>query len=1075
MHAADEKGISKVKDSFWGFFVNNWRVTILLLILFVLGGVFSLFTLPLESDPEVEIPIAIVSTTYPGASPADIEKLITDRIEERLKNLNNLDKLTSSSSEGVSSITVEFDASADLTESIRDLRDEIENIKKDLPENANDPIVTEISVSDQAIISASLLSRLPPSEMKKYGEDLQDILEGIPGASEVILSGLQGEEVQVLVDIRKLEGYEISISEVVNSISRNHTDFPIGSILTNGFYYTASLKAQFSSAEELLELPVISRGNQNIYLRDIAEVRQAFAEKTSEARVFKIGENNLLDSVTLQVKKKTGANIVELADAVKSEVEKYKNEVLPPSVEILISNDWSEYVRDDIRTLGRSALQTIAIIFIVLFLALGRKEALMVGFSIPLIFLLAFTGLSLVGETLNGIVLFSLILSLGLIVDTSIVIMEGVYEGVKERGLNGREAALLAIHTYKAPLIAGTLTTVSVFIPMMLMSGIMGEFIKHIPITINLTLFSSLFIAIFILSAVAARVFQDYHKTEKKDKKPVLEKFITPLRAWYLRKIREILYSKRKRRGFVVGMLVAMVLTFALPVLGILKVQMFPSVNLDFFMVNVELPVGATLEETSRITSEVEGLIPDLPEVINYVSIIGGGGASFAMRGGGLASTNKAQITVNLTKMDARKIKSYQIAELMREKIKPITEAKVEVEELNAGPPSGAPVEIRVKGEEVGQLEMVAELLVRELEKIPGTRDVASDVEHGTGEFHFKLKRDRLNFYGVSAVAVAADLRTAVFGNDSVKILRSGEETPIVVVLDFRAEDCKSDKFTQILEKRDSITLCRNSPSDISQIRNLLISTPKGMIPVSELADVELHPAITVIRHNDTEIVVNVHAYTEEGTLPVDVVEKIQTDLPNFSDQIPAGVRLEFGGETEDITESFMSLFRAMIIGVFLIVLILVLQFNSFRQPFIIMFTLPLALIGVFGGLALIGKNLSFPGFIGVVALAGVVVNDAIVLIDRINHNIKAGIPKLEAIIQSGGERLQPIILTTVTTAFGVLPLAFANELWGDLAWSIAFGITFATILTLVMVPILYNWLESDKELGEVEHEENSH
>jgi multidrug efflux pump subunit AcrB len=1072
MHAEDEKGISSVKDSIWGFFVNNWRVTILFLILFVLGGFASLFTLPLESDPEVKIPIAVVTTVYPGASPADIEKLITDRVEEKLKNLDELDKLTSSSSEGVSSITVEFDARADLVESIRDLRDEIENIKSDLPEDANDPIVTEISVSDQPIIAASLLSKLPPSDMKKFGEDLQDILEGIPGVSEVMLSGLQGEEVQVLVDIQKIEGYEISLSDVVSAISRNHTDFPIGSLLTDGFYYTASLKAQFDSADELLELPIASRGGQNIYLRDIAEVREAFAEKTSAAKVFRIEEMNSLDSVTLQVKKKTGANIVEIADKVKDEVAKFQKEKLPPAVEVLITNDWSQFVRDDIRTLGRSALQTIAIIFIVLFLALGKKEALMVGFSIPLIFLVAFTGLSLVGETLNGIVLFSLILSLGLIVDTSIVIMEGIYEGVKEKGLSGKDAALLAIHTYKAPLIAGTLTTVSVFIPMMLMSGIMGEFVKHIPITINLTLAASLFVAIFILSAIASRVFRDYHKAEQKDKKPLLERFITPLRAWYLVKIRSILSSSRKRKTFTIGMILAFFASLTLPIMGILKIQMFPSVDLDFFMVNVELPVGATLEETSRITEKVETLIPELPEVENYVSIIGGIGANFNLSAGGLASTNKSQITINLTDIDQRKIKSYEIAGMLREKIKPITEADVEVEELAAGPPSGAPVEIRVKGESVNEIEKFAEVLVRELENIPGTRDVSSDAEHGTGEFHFKLKRDRLNFYGVSAVQVAGDLRTAVFGNDSVKILRSGEETPIVVALDFRGEDCQADKFTQILEKRDRVTLCRNNPSDISQIRNLLISTPKGTVPVSELAEIELHPAITIIRHRDTDTVVNVRAYVDEGTLATEVVKAFQDNAANYESQMPEGVSLELGGETEDVTESFMSLFRAMGIGIFLIVLILVLQFNSFRQPFIIMFTLPLALIGVFVGLTLIGRNLSFPGFIGIVALSGVVVNDAIVLIDRINKNIKKGMPKLEAIIVSGGQRMQPIILTTITTSLGVLPLAFANELWGDLAWSIAFGISFATVLTLVMVPIFYNALESDKELKNVEHEE---
>ena len=1065
MHTIDEKGISNMSDSFWGFFVKNWRVALLVLALFVIGGTASLFSLPLESDPEVKIPIAVVSTAYPGASPADIEKLITDRIEEKLKNLDDLERLTSTSSEGISSITVEFDARADLTESIRNLRDEVDTAKSNLPDGATDPVVIEISVSDQPIIAASLLSNLPPSEMKKYGEDLQNILEGISGVSEANLFGLENEEVQVLVNIQKLEGYEIALSEVVNAISRNHIDFPIGSLLTDGFYYTASLKAQFNSAEELLELPVASRGGQNIYLRDIAEVREAFTEKVSAAKVFRTEEEDYRDSITIQIKKKMGANIVEIADTVKAEVAKFKKEQLPPAVEVLITNDWSKFVRQDIRILGRSALQTIAIIFVVLFLALGRKEAMMVGFSIPLIFLLAFIGLNLAGETLNGIVLFSLILSLGLIVDTSIVIMEGIHEGVKEKGLSGRDAALLAVHTFKAPLIAGTLTTISVFIPMMLMSGIMGEFIKHIPITVIITLTASLFVAIFILSAIAARVFRDYQKTEKRDKKPLLEKFVTPLRAWYLAKIREILNSKKKRRGVVVGILLTFFVTLAFPFIGILKVQMFPEVDLDFFMVNVELPVGATLEETARVTEKVEKLIPDLSEVENFVSIVGGIGTSFVLHSSGFAATNRAQITVNLSEVDARKIKSYEIAEMLREKVKPITGAKVEIEELSAGPPSGAPVEIRVKGEEVGQLEQVAEMLATELEKVPGTRNVSSDVEHGTGEFHFKLKRDRLNFYGISAVAVAAELRAAVFGNDSVKILRGGEETPIVVALDFRSEECRSDKFTQILEKRDRLTLCRNNPSDISQIRNLLISTPRGTVPVSELAEIELHPAITIIRHRDTDTVVNVHAYVEEGVLPVEVLKQFQQNSASYESQIPDGVSLEFGGETEDIDESFASLFRAMGVGIFLIALILVLQFNSFRQPFIILFTLPLALIGVFAGLALIGRNLSFPGFIGIVALSGVVVNDAIVLIDRINKNIRKGLPKIEAIIRSGGERLQPIILTTITTSLGVLPLAFANELWADLAWSIAFGISFATVLTLVMVPIFYNTLESGEEL----------
>ncbi|MFH1375883.1 MAG: efflux RND transporter permease subunit [Patescibacteria group bacterium] len=1070
MHAADEQGISSMKDSVWGFFVNNWRVTLLAIIAFFVAGTASLFTLPLESDPEVKIPIAVVSTAYPGASPADVEKLITDRLEEKLKNLEDLDKLTSSSSEGVSSITVEFDARADLTESIRDLRDEVDNAKADLPEDATDPVVTEIRADNWPIITVSLLANLPPDEMKMYAEDLQDILEGLPGASEVILSGIEQEEMQVLVDIQKLEGYGISLATVVSAISANHIDFPIGALRTNEFYYTASLKGQFDSAEELLNLPITSFGGQNIYLRDIAEVREVFAEKTSEALIYRVSEDDYRESVTLQVKKKTGANIIELADRVKEEVQEYKQEELPPQVDVLVTSDWSKFIRQDVLTLGRSGLQTIAIIFLVLFLALGRKEALMVGFSIPLIFLIAFTGLSLIGETLNGIVLFSLILSLGLVVDTSIVIMEGIYDGVKKEGLPGREATLLAIHTYKAPLISGTLTTVSVFVPMMLMTGIMGEYIKHIPYTVIITLTASLFVAIFLLSGIAARVFRDYYKKSKVDKQPICNRCITPLKEWYLKKLRHILDSKVKRRGMVIGAVAAFLIAMSFPFVGILKVEMFPLIDFDFFMLNVELPTGTTLQETAKVTERAEKMIRDLPEVENFVTIMGGAGANFTFDAGGTAGTSKAQITINLTDMSDRKIKSYEIADMLRKKVAAITEADVAVEELSAGPPTGAPVEVRVKGSNVAELEVLAVRIREELKLIEGARDVSTDVEHGTGEFHFQLKRDRLNFYGVTATQVAADLRTAVFGNDSVKILRNGEETPIVVSLDFRTEECKADKTNQILEKRDRITICRNDPQDISQIENLLITTPKGSVPVSELAEISLQPTISVIHHRDTETVVNVRAYTHEGVLPSEIMQKLQARVDSL--EIPKGVKLEFGGETEDITESYQSLASAMLVGIALIALILVLQFNSFRQPFIIMFTLPLALIGVFTGLALLGRNFSFPGFIGIVALSGVVVNDAIVLIDRINKNIQKGIPKLESIIRSGGERLQPIILTSITTAAGVLPLAFTNEMWGDLAWTIALGILFSTALTLVMVPIFYNALEGKQELDEIEHEE---
>ncbi|MFH0776381.1 MAG: efflux RND transporter permease subunit [Patescibacteria group bacterium] len=1065
MTPQEEKAIAKTSESFWGFFVNNWRVALLVIISLFTFGLFALFSLPLESDPEVKIPFAMVTTVYPGASPTDIEKLVTDRLEEKLQNLDNLKELKSSSSEGVSSISVEFEANADLDKSLRDLRDEVDMAKSDLPEDATDPIVTEVRIDDQPIITVSILSNLPPTDLKKFGEDLQDELKAVNGVSDVLLSGLEKREMQVLIDIQKMEGYQLSLSSVVSAIAANHIDAPIGSILTDGFYYTASLKGQFNSADELLDLPVATRGGQNILLRDIAEVREVFAEKTSDARVYTFADKKFRDSVTLQVKKKTGANIVEIASEVKSVADKFKLEKLPPAADILVTNDWSKEIYDSVTTLGTSGIQTILIIFIVLFVALGLKEGLMVGFTVPLIFLVSFVCLSLFGETLNSLTLFSLVLSLGLIVDTSIVIMQGIYDGVKEKHLTGRQAALLAIETYRAPLISGTLTTVAVFIPMTMMTGIMGEFIKHIPITVSVTLIASLFIAIFILPAIAARVFRDYHKrtSHERDREPIFDRWIKPLRAWYAVFIRRVLSSKKRRRTWVIGMIIASLVTISFPIVGIMKVQMFPSVDFAFFSVNIERPVGTVLEDTAQTVDKVEKMVMELPEVDNFVTILGGTAAGVSIFSSSSSGSNKASITVNLLDKAERDMKSYDIAELMREKIKSITEADVEVSEVQAGPPTGAPVEVRVIGDDIDEIEQVATQLTQVIESIPGTHDVSNNIEHGTGEFHFKLKRDRLNFYGTSAAGVAAELRAAIFGNNSVKILRNGEETPIVVSLDFREESCENNLETALVERRDKITICRNAPRDISQIQNLLIATPKGLVPVSELADVAIAPAVTTIHHKDTETIVSATAYLDEGVVASDISNQILAKTQQMD--IPKNVRIEIGGETEDVTESFASLGRAMIIGLFLIVLILVLEFNSFKQPFIICFALPLSLIGVFAGLTLVGRNFSFPGFIGIVALLGVVVNNAIILIDRINEKIRHGHSKLDASVESGADRLQPILLTTVTTAVGVVPLIWADEMWIDLALTIFFGIIFATLLTLVMVPIFYNALENEEEI----------
>ncbi len=634
--------------------------------------------------------------------------------------------------------------------------------------------------------------------------------------------------------------------------------------------------------------------------------------------------------------------------------------------------------------------------------------------------------------------------------------MEGIHENIYEHKLSPKQAAYLAVKTYKAPLIASTLTTVSVFLPMAMMSGIMGEYMKHLPITITIVLFASLFVALFILPAIAVFFFQVFK--QKKARKPLLSYIVEPLSKWHKNKLRKVLPSRGRKWGWIMSMVGLMVLAFSFIPMGWLKVQMFPTIDMDFFWVNVTTPVGTTLAETEKITMEVEEHIRELDYVDNYITVLGSGGVSFGLEGGGAGGSNKAAITVNLQKPeDGRIAKSYELSKELRSKMSDITAAEVEVQEASAGPPSGAPVEVRIYGENLSETENTAIAIARILENIDGAQEVSTNIESGTGEFHFTLKRDKLAYYGLTSSQVAGELRTAVFGDDSVKILQDGEETPIIVRLDYREDECLADPMTQLIEKRDKVTLCRSNPRSATEIQNLMIVSPKGMVALGELADIKLQSTVTSIRHQDRERVVSVRGYNREDVQIVDIVTELEQKIDEM--ELPSSIRIAFGGETEDITESYVSLAYAMIVGVLLIIFLLVLQFGSFKQPFIIMFILPLSLIGVFAGLALLGRNFSFPGFIGIVALLGVVVNDSIVLIDRINYHIKTGREKTEAIITAAGERLQPIILTSITTAFGILPLAFANEMWADLAWTIVFGILFSTVLTLIMVPIFYQML----------------
>jgi HAE1 family hydrophobic/amphiphilic exporter-1 len=565
----------------------------------------------------------------------------------------------------------------------------------------------------------------------------------------------------------------------------------------------------------------------------------------------------------------------------------------------------------------------------------------------------------------------------------------------------------------------------------------LGEFLSVMPLAISATLISSLFVAIIVIPTLISRWLKlkpkdngtQHHRNKKR------HDFVRTGRAWltdhYVGLLRNVLPSKKKRRLMLGGAWMLFVLSILVPATGLMKIEMFSSVDIDYFIININLPPGSNLEQTKLVTEQVENVIKKLPELDNYVTNIGSS-LSLDVGGGGAAATHLANLTVNLVDDSERDRKSFEITEAIRPDIEKIQGAEIRVEELSAGPPTGAPIEVRINGADLNQLALLSQDIQSYFKDVPGVINIRDTLEESTGDFTFTVDKQQANFYGLDIITIASTLRNAIFGVEASSVTIDGDDIDITV------------KYNE------------NEFNDASDLKNILLFTPSGQnIPLKQVADLNLEPSLLSISHRNGERSVIVRANIEEGVN----LQKVQKGFAEFTENdlsVPMNYSVDVGGEVEDIDQSFRETFLSMIVAVILIAFILVLQFNSFKQPFIIIFILPLAIIGVIIGLNILRMPFSFTAFIGIVALSGIVVNDAIVLIDRINKNIKYGKEFVESIIEAGIARMQPIFLTTLTTVAGVFPLVFADELWRGLAVTIIFGLTFSTILTLVMVPIQY-------------------
>ena len=1025
----------KKRNSASSFFIDTYRITYLLLFLIIFFGFFAIFTLPKEAEPEIQVPFALISVVYPGANPTDVEELVIDEIEERIENLDQLKKFESTSGLGFGSVFVEFDAEADIDLVLEDLKNAVDLAKVDLPSEVEDPVVSELNFNDIPIVTYSLTGSYPDTELKRYAQILQDEFESLSDVSSAPITGAIEREFQVLVDQSALARLSLSLSDIVGAISRSNANMPAGEIDVGDFTYAVRVKGKFETIDDVKNVVVGQHSGASIRIADVGTVQDDFKERKTISQVG-IGDSDSQNTVSLQVRKRTGGNILNIVKNTQGIIEELKEKgVIPSDLQILKTNDNSVYIKDDVRRLGKSGVQTTILIILILLAVLGLRGALITGFSVPIAFLMAFVIIQFLGMTINSMVLFALVLSLGLMVDNAIIVMEGVNEYMHVHGKSARDAAVLAIWNYKWPIIAGTMTTVSAFLPMLLVSGIMGEYMGILPKTISATLLSSLFVALVIIPSLSARFYRSNGKMHVRHgfaKK--IEQKMQILKKDYVLLMQKILASVRIQKRITRGAILLLIFTILMPVVGIMRVQMFPRVDLDFFMVQTELPIGSSLEKTEQITKKAERIVRNIEELDNYVITIGESPSLFANDPGGGSGSHLGAITVNLVSKDNRKRTSYEIAESIREQLSGIRGGDVRVRELNAGPPTGAPFEARIFGTHQTDLISLGNEVKDVAEKIPGLINVEDNIAPSSGEFVFSVDRARAQYHGFSVFDVARELRSAIYGAQASSVSIPGESIDVTV------------KYADSQLK------------DASDLQNILLLSPKGeSILVSQVATLSLEPSLFSITHRDGKKIVKIAADLEPGADLRGIVQEFNDHISGIA--LPSGFSIEVGGETEDITKSFQEIFLSMILAVFLILFILVLQFNSFKKPFVIIFTLPLAIVGAFFGLSLLGLAFSLPAFIGIVSLSGIVVNDAIVLMDRIDKNLKRNMGFDEGIIEAGVARMQPIFLTSITTIAGVFPLALSEELWQGLGFSIIFGLLFATVLTLIFVPVLYSRL----------------
>jgi len=993
----------------------------LIFIAIVLVGLYTFNTMPAELLPNVNMDEVVVVVVYPGVSPEEMETLVTKPLEEEIEGVEDVDYISSTSGESRAVVDVRFKAGLsddEFDRRVLDLRAAVDNAE--IPAEAEDPEIIPIKLGEVIpILSVSMGGEVSDTVLREVAEDLEDSILDVPGVRSVETIGAREQEVHIDIDADRLSAYGIPVSQVIGSLVARNLNVPGGTMDVGGSEYIVRTLGEFEDLQDIENHVIASDPfGRQVRVRDVGAVRDTLAERLTLARLN--GER----SVTTWVYKDIDASVVTAAAAVRAAVREFE-EGLSEDVGFEIRNDASIEVEDVLNILKRNAAFGILLVALTLFFFIGLRNSILAVIGIPFSFFCAFILMNAAGVTINTISLFSLVLVLGMLVDDAIIVIENIYRHM-EQGMPAPKAAVLGTKEVLAPVTAAVLTTVAAFLPMLLMSGNWGKFLSVIPKVVTFALLASLVEAFLVLPShmadfgrVAARQ-NKYHPT------------FTALTCRYERALRFVL-----RRRYLSMLSIVILAIVAIGLVFTLDVTIFQEEDLGQVEVRAQLPVGTRIEITDSVARDMERIIFDLPEE-EFEAVVTRVGYMIQNHRGMLASHNM-QFNIDLVDDEDRDRGDLEIMDQLRRDLSEIPGVtSLWLSRPQQGPPSGRPVEVRVKGEDPRMLEFLADIIKSTLTDYEGVVEIEDDLTPGKSEMRVSVIQDAASLYGLTVSDISTAVRIAFEGVEVTKY-RGGGDDEIDVIVRLEAEDRR----------------------DVADLKNLQVATPMGgSVPLGNVADVTVGEAPADLQRRDGERVVTVTADVEEGTTSTEVNGMLQRDLVDIPRAYP-GYDLEFGGEFAETQESFASLFAAFMVAILLIYLILGTEFQSFIQPLIVMFTVPFAFIGVVIGLVVMQYPFTLNAGVAIVALAGVVVNDSIVLVDFIKSSRARGITRWESIVEAGCMRLRPILLTSITTILGVLPLAMgwggASVSWGPMAAALAWGLAFATVLTLFIIPSLFS------------------